>query len=201
MTLGDLFIDTLERLIIKKINNMLRNNSTNLRTNSTKHRNRFENIEQNIYREWVYDRAYEMRNNPTLSEKIFRRWAHKTLNTDVLFQHPIQVNNKYYILDFFFPVLGIAVEIDGSVHRTQREKDAHRDCALSSKGIETIRITNEQCTTSSLNNIFKEKINFCNLMRAETGVRVLGEEETLTPPKKKFIFVKKKKNKKKKKSK
>ena len=181
---------------------MVRSNSKNFRTNSTKHRKCFENIEQNNYRRWVYDRADEMRDNPTLSEKIFRRWAHKVLNTDVLFQHPIQVNNKYYILDFFFPVLGIAVEIDGSVHKTQREKDAHRDCALSSTGIETIRITNEQCTTSSLNNIFKEKIKFCSLMRAETGVRVLGEEETITPPKKKFVFVKKKnkKNNKKKKN-
>lgn len=180
---------------------MVRSNSKNFRTNSTKHRNCFENIEQSNYRKWVYDRADELRTNPTLSEKIFRRWANKVLNTDVLFQHPIQVNNKYYILDFFFPVLGIAVEVDGSVHKTQREKDAHRDCALSSKGIETIRITNEQCTTSSLNNIFKEKIKFCKIMRAETGVRVLGEEETITTPKKKFIFIKKKKNKKKKNSK
>lgn len=179
---------------------MVRNNSKNFRNNPTKHRNCFENIEQSSYRKWVHDRADEMRANPTLSEKIFRRWANKVLNTDVLFQHPIQINDKYYILDFFFPVLGIAVEVDGGVHRTQKEKDAHRDCALSSKGIETIRITNEQCTTSSLNNIFKEKIKFCKIMRAETGVRVLGEEETISP-KRKIKSIKKKKITKKKNSK
>ena len=180
---------------------MVRNNSKNFRNNSTKHRNCFENIEQSNYRKWVHDRADEMRANPTLSEKIFRCWANKVLNTDVEFQYPIEINNKYYILDFYLPVLRIAVEVDGGVHRTQKEKDTIRDKHLSSIGIETIRIPNEQCTTSSLSNIFKEKIKFCKLMRAEKGVRVLGEEETITTTKKKFIFIKKKKNKKKKNSK
>ena len=36
---------------------MVRSNSKNFRTNSTKHRNCFENIEQSNYRKWVYDRA------------------------------------------------------------------------------------------------------------------------------------------------
>lgn len=59
---------------------------------------------------------------------------------------------------------------------------------------------NEQCTTSSLNNIFKEKIKFSKLMRVERGIRVLGEDETISP-KRKIKSIKKKKITKKKNSK
>lgn len=51
---------------------------------------------------------------------------------------------KGYILDFYCPELGLAVEIDGSVHEEQREADARRQEILEQAGIIFHRIPSDQ---------------------------------------------------------
>ena len=56
-------------------------------------------------------------------------------------QHPVGP----YVLDFFCHSAGVAVEIDGAVHRTEEQaaKDWHRDQWLDQQGIGTLRIDAE----------------------------------------------------------
>ena len=61
---------------------------------------------------------------------------------------PVTVNRQkvfgVYILDFYCPVAGIAIELDGSQHyeETGREKDRERDAYLKSKGVTVLRYSN-----------------------------------------------------------
>jgi very-short-patch-repair endonuclease len=60
-------------------------------------------------------------------------------------QHPLD----RFILDFYCPAHRLCIEVDGSVHDTenQRERDAARDEALAAAGIRTLRIRNEEVLT------------------------------------------------------
>ena len=55
-------------------------------------------------------------------------------------QHPID----RFILDFYCPAHRLCIEVDGSVHDTQQERDAERDAVLALAGIRTIRFRNEE---------------------------------------------------------
>ncbi|MCC6130989.1 MAG: endonuclease domain-containing protein [Acidobacteria bacterium] len=51
-----------------------------------------------------------------------------------------------FILDFFCPERGLCVEVDGSVHgeNEQRDRDAEKDAALRARGLKVLRFRNEQ---------------------------------------------------------
>lgn len=88
-------------------------------------------------------RAQELRDNATPAERklaeMFRRVKFKT---KWVFQQPC----LGYILDFYFPVLSLCVEVDGSYHDTQEQhfKDIRRDSHLARAHIRTLRIRNEE---------------------------------------------------------
>jgi very-short-patch-repair endonuclease len=46
------------------------------------------------------------------------------------------------ILDFYCPAHRLCIEVDGSVHDVQQDRDAARDEALASLGIRTLRFSN-----------------------------------------------------------
>ncbi|MDP1589816.1 MAG: endonuclease domain-containing protein, partial [Prosthecobacter sp.] len=50
-----------------------------------------------------------------------------------------------YVLDFYCAELSLAIELDGSQHNSAegRERDERRAAYLRSKGIETLRFTNQ----------------------------------------------------------
>lgn len=48
-----------------------------------------------------------------------------------------------YIVDFYFPLVGLAVEADGPIHDTQKPQDRLRDKRLRERGITTLRIKNK----------------------------------------------------------
>ncbi|HYW10047.1 MAG TPA: DUF559 domain-containing protein [Longimicrobium sp.] len=48
-----------------------------------------------------------------------------------------------FVLDFYCAAKRVCVEVDGSIHETQRERDAERDAVLASYSIEVLRIPNE----------------------------------------------------------
>lgn len=137
-----------------------------------------------IRKQWVFNRATELRNSPTLSERIFNYWAKKYLKTNYEFQHPIEIHGKWYILDFFFPTMNVAIEIDGNIHKIQKDKDAKRDKDLLLKEIETIRIDNNVCTTTELTKMFKESI-FSHLMRTESEIETEYKKQKSKKKKKK----------------
>lgn len=68
-----------------------------------------------------------------------------------------------YILDFYFPTVGICVEVDGSHHRydeKQVEWDRNRDQVLKNHGIDTIRVSNRSVLTAPTKTVaaIREKI-------------------------------------------
>lgn len=122
------------------------------------------------YEKFVNERAEEMRAKPTKAERQFLKWVRKNYTSTPLNQYPIKVKNHYYILDFFWKNLYIAIEIDGSIHKTQKEKDSIRDKELLEEhGIYTIRLTNKQCKPCTLNRIFDGKFNEARNILAQTG--------------------------------
>ena len=85
--------------------------------------------------------AREMRKAPTRSEALL--WAQlrgRKVGPRVRRQHPLWP----FIVDFFVPAYGLALEVDGAMHRFQREHDRRRDAQLASlHGVRVLRIDAE----------------------------------------------------------
>ena len=56
-------------------------------------------------------------------------------------QHPFA---KRFILDFYCPEAGLAVEVDGGIHDHQVEHDRARQSELEASGIRVLRFKNEE---------------------------------------------------------
>lgn len=122
------------------------------------------------YKEWVFARAKEMRENPTKAEERFLMWCKKSFGYVPSHQAPVLVDGKYYIIDFLFKKAGIAIEIDGGVHYTQIDKDKNRDNILFDKlGIYTIRIDNRNCYPHFLNERLKHKLEYAQQVKQKKG--------------------------------
>jgi 5-methyltetrahydrofolate--homocysteine methyltransferase len=98
--------------------------------------------------EFLKEKAKEMRNKPTETEKILWNFLcgkgfenHKFRRQHVLGE---------YIVDFVCLKHRLIIEIDGSIHNTpeQKEHDAHRTEWLNSKGFKVIRFTNNEVSTN-----------------------------------------------------
>jgi len=126
----------------------------------------------------MYNRAYQKRRNPTESEakawqliKNLYPWGHlwysQSIPKEIIRQHFNGTHKQnrcpYYILDFYFPELKLAVEIDGAIHEETKRKDKIREHNLKKIGITTIRFPNNVILknpnhfTEQLNNIIKAK--------------------------------------------
>lgn len=85
----------------------------------------------------LYERAENMRYNPTNSEREFR---------DLLEIKNIPFKQQYvigrYIADFL--IGRIVVEIDGEIHNDREELDRERDAYISAKGYTVIRVKNKE---------------------------------------------------------
>ena len=82
--------------------------------------------------------ARELRRNQTTAEK--KMW--QVLRRKSLGYRVHRQKIKYgYILDFYCPKLGVAIEIDGAQHDVA--KDAQRDRNLARWGIRTVRFAND----------------------------------------------------------
>src|SRR6267142_3873682 len=78
--------------------------------------------------------------------KRMRRWCEQR---DLLC-HP-QIAMHGYIVDFYFPQINIAIELDGRQHNI--EKDAQRDARLLENGVRVLRFPNPR-TNAELNQVF-----------------------------------------------
>ena len=83
-------------------------------------------------------RAREMRRAPTKSEALL--WAQlrgRKLGPRVRRQHPLHP----YIADFYVIAHKLVIEVDGGIHRFQREHDLVRDrCLATTYGARVLRI-------------------------------------------------------------
>jgi len=83
-------------------------------------------------------KARYLRQEETKTEQIlWKKLRNKSLGIRWRRQHPIDM----FILDFYAPEIKLAIELDGSVHKTKENKeyDEERTNYLKYKGIKVIR--------------------------------------------------------------
>jgi len=49
-----------------------------------------------------------------------------------------------FIVDFYCHAASLIVEVDGGIHKAQKEQDAERDAHLISRGFRILRVTNDE---------------------------------------------------------
>jgi very-short-patch-repair endonuclease len=82
--------------------------------------------------------ARRMRKNPTTSEaRLWKALRGKRLGGLGFRRQHIILG---WIVDFYCPAVGLAVEVDGSSHEGRSDEDKHRDKAMRSLGIRVLRI-------------------------------------------------------------
>lgn len=89
----------------------------------------------------IYTKARYLRKKETNAEKIL--WQElKNCKLGVKFrrQHPLEA----FILDFYSPSTGIAIELDGLSHKESKEYDQTRTDYLNFKNIKVLRFWNNE---------------------------------------------------------
>lgn len=98
-------------------------------------------------RSYILENADENRNNPPHAEKKLRDILDE-LGGGVLrgkFRRQHAISGKW-IVDFFFPEIRLAIEVDGSIHHTaqQKKKDRRKDEDCARFDITMLRIENRE---------------------------------------------------------
>ena len=119
--------------------------------------------------------AIHNRKNPTPAEDKLRRIL-EGLNDGCLrgrFNCQYPISGKW-IVDFFFPEIRLAVEVDGSIHRTeeQREQDRLKDADCARFDITMLRITNLEVYGDRESLIEKLRAGWRNALNREN--RIIG---------------------------
>ena len=88
--------------------------------------------------------ARKLRHDQTDAEQLIWELLRDRRLADAKFrrQHPVEVDDKRYILDFYCSELKLAVELDGGQHQEQAHYDQKRGDVLSSLGITVLRFWN-----------------------------------------------------------
>jgi very-short-patch-repair endonuclease len=88
-------------------------------------------------------KARQLRRIPTEAEKaLWKALRRDQLGVSFRRQHPI----GRYVLDFYCPSVGLAIEVDGGQHAAgpQKEIDLRRDQWLSANGVRMLRFWNNE---------------------------------------------------------
>lgn len=94
-----------------------------------------------------------MRRRPTRAERRFKKVLRQALQgsnykvvTQRMFVNTKAAKQKGYIVDFYIPVLKLAIEIDGSSHDSKQagKYDVVRTSFLAYRGVKVLRFTNEE---------------------------------------------------------
>lgn len=106
------------------------------------------NVEVNHYSKlsdsfvsWIDKTSKTNKEKSTEPEREFKRLL-ESQNIVFEYQPFFRINNKNYFLDFFFPELNIAIEINGTSHLKKIDYDFGRDKDFESIGIKTIWLSN-----------------------------------------------------------
>ena len=96
--------------------------------------------------------ASQKRKEMTPSEKIF--WsATKSSRFGVVVRRQMPILD--YVVDFYIKELGLAIEIDGSIHDNNSLEDGLRQTRIEKLGVKFVRFTNEQIT-NDLTTVLKD---------------------------------------------
>lgn len=101
----------------------------------------------------IFERAKQLRQNTTEAEQILWNYLCKSqLGVRFKQQHPI----ANFIADFYCHQYKLVVELDGSIHnlQEQKESDAIRDEEMKALGITVLRFTNKQ-VMSDIENVLR----------------------------------------------
>ncbi|HEX3110790.1 MAG TPA: endonuclease domain-containing protein [Thermoanaerobaculia bacterium] len=87
--------------------------------------------------------ARDMRRNPTRAEDRVWAWLRGRRFDGVKFRRQVPIGG--YIVDFYSADIKMAIELDGTHHRSpeMNDYDGQRTAFLRSRGIEVVRIPNE----------------------------------------------------------
>lgn len=100
-------------------------------------------------REWIETKRYEHQFNANKYDHLLGEYL---IRHDVKFIHqaPFVICGRIYFLDFFIPSIRVALEVDGISHSYmyQKDKDMNRDSDFKSIGVKTIRISNDEVSSS-----------------------------------------------------
>ena len=114
---------------------------------------RFRNVSNKVSG-WKKKAAREMAKNQTFPEKVLWECL-KNKKLGVWFYKQKVILG--YIVDFWCPAAGLAVEVDGKHHQCQKKYDANRDAVLAGKGIMTVRFPARD-VSGSLDNVISEVV-------------------------------------------
>lgn len=114
-------------------------------------------IKYKAYNKSNIDSAREMRKNPTPAEEKMRNeiLKHRLWGYKFTRQKPIWS----FILDFYCAKLSLAIELDGEVHKNNKEYDKERISFLSSKWISVIRYRNNE-VIKNIDKVYKDILNY-----------------------------------------
>lgn len=98
------------------------------------------------------ERSRELRKEMTPEEKVL--W-HYLRGSSLDFKFRRQQVIDGFIVDFYCHSVGLIIEVDGAVHlnRNQKSYDEERDRILQSRGLDILRISNEDINCNLYNTI------------------------------------------------
>ncbi|MBI2594820.1 MAG: endonuclease domain-containing protein [Candidatus Colwellbacteria bacterium] len=116
------------------------------------------NIPYIPYDKNLVSRARELRKETTEAENLF--WSKVLKNKKLAkFKFTRQKPLDCFIVDFYCASLGLAIEIDGAVHKFQKARDQERDNLLKQKfGLKIIRYTNEE-VLNNMEKVFRDLLS------------------------------------------
>jgi len=98
--------------------------------------------------------ARQLRARQTKSENIFWECVrdNKLLGLKFYRQHPLffeyMGKESFFIADFYCHEKQLVIEIDGPIHKFQKEYDEFRECIINCFGVRVLRFTNEEVETT-----------------------------------------------------
>ncbi len=123
----------------------------------------------------IYEQLRELqkqqRKNPTTAERIMWEYLrNKKCGYRIRRQHIID----QYIVDFVCLRIQLIIEIDGEIHRNQREQDLLRTERLNELGYEVIRFTNSDVISNPKSVIMRIERKLSNMSSSASPLSVSG---------------------------
>lgn len=106
---------------------------------------------------FIVDRCRELRQRQTPEEKVL--WSflrgRKLKGFKFLRQHPFiydsdRTGPSFFIADFYCAEKNLIVELDGPIHKLQKDYDENRDQILKELGLQVLRLKNHELTNLTL---------------------------------------------------
>jgi very-short-patch-repair endonuclease len=89
----------------------------------------------------IFQNACELRKEMTPAEKLLWSRLNKSqLGVRFKAQHPMDI----FVADFYCHKHKLVIEVDGRIHKSQREYDENRTAELERFGLTVIRFTNDE---------------------------------------------------------